>query len=372
MTKSTRRTLGVLLFFSFLFALALTVLRILSLRHFDFESGYYGYGAILPQVLHYLLLAAVLFFLVSGLYLRKKIHIREVRRGVLFYSSNALLGAALAAFSLFYIPFFFTDVLAVRTVRLLLLFSVCLALLGVFYCLHNCLTPTENADKRLLLGLSIPLMCVLQVLYEYFETTVQINNPNKLLDQFAFAFVALYLLAELRTLFGEPRYAAQCTLGMIAFVFTTTASVPSIVYTFLYSKLLYPNAAHDVLMLSFSVYIGVRLVRTLTAEGRADDTLSRLLEEAENPAEAFSRRAAPQNDDDDLDEAQITFDFTGALADEEVVTNTPTVNEQGAFSLEALITEESLTADDVLTEDASFADEGDGQSEDTLDTSIGE
>lgn len=306
MTKLTRRILGIFLGLSFVFAITASVIRIMALAFYEAEIGYYPLNFKPPIVLHYFLFATVLFFGVAGFYLRGKISLRREKRGVLFYSSNALLGTALAAYALFYIPHFFQEQLVFSSVEFFLLLSICLTLLGVFYCLQNCLSPEENTNKLLLLGLSLPLMCIMQILYEYFETSIPINNPNKLLDQFTLAFVALYMLFELRILFKQPRYAAQSSVGMIAFVFSFTASVPSIIYTFWHGAYLYRNAAHDVLMLGFALYIAVRLVRLLTSDNAEDDsTLARLLQEAERPTEALERREPLE---EEIHEEQLTFD----------------------------------------------------------------
>ncbi len=305
MSTRTRRSFAVLLTLAFILTVVACALRIVALSRFEPEMGYYAIGDIWATVLHYLLFAAVLIFLVGGLYLRGRMELQPPVRGILFYTTNALLGAALAAFALFYFPLFFDGALTAVTDQFFLICTICFALLGVFFCLNNTLSPDEDKDKRLLLGLSLPLMCIAQILYFYFETGSQINNPNKLLDQFAFGFTALFFLYQLRMLFGKPRYAAECTFGFIAMVFTAAASIPSMIYTLWHGEFLYTNAAHDVLMLAFFLYTAIRMVRILMAESTEGSTLLKLLEEAENPAEALAKHEIVEQLHD---EVQITFD----------------------------------------------------------------
>ncbi len=314
MSHRTRRAFAVLLSLAFLLSVAACAIRIIALSRFEPETGYFAYQDIWAPVLHYLLFASALVFLVGGIYLRGRMELQPPVRGILFYATNALLGAALAAFALFYFPVFFDEGLTSTTDQFFLICTLCFALLGVFFCLNNTLSPDSEKDKRLLLGLSLPLMCIAQILYFYFETSTQINNPNKLLDQFAFGFTALFFLYELRALFDKPRYAAECTFGFIAMVFTATASIPSFVYSFWHGDFLYDNAAHDVLMLAIFLYTVIRMIRVLTAESVADSTLLKLLEEAENPAEALAKHEIVE----ELQrEVQLTFDDEMAQSAEE-------------------------------------------------------
>lgn len=318
MSRSTRIALTFFLSISFFFSFFISALRILALENFEIASHYFAFGARLPDVINYLLFLSVLIFFVCGLYLRGKISLATSERGIPFYFGNALLGASLAAYALFSFPLFFeTDKLESVSSPASGSFSLLctlFAVIGVFFCIHNCLFPNAERNRRVVFGLSLPLFAVFNVLALYFDTTIPLNAPNKLFDQFTYVFVALYLLYELRILIAAPRYAAQCALGFITMVFTAANGFPSFIYMCRHRTPLSDNASHDVLMIALFLYVSIRMVRLLFTESARNDCVLTLLTEAEHPAADLTLRAdSIELEENEEENSQLTFDTVNTL-----------------------------------------------------------
>ena len=313
MSKSTRIAFSIFLALAFFLSVFISALRVMALDDFEASTQYFAHGATLYRTVNYLLLAAVLIFFVCGLYLRGKVALAPSDRGIPFYFANAVLGVSLAAYALFSFPVFFRTAeeafgASPLTDGLRLLCTL-FAVAGVFFCIHNCLFPNAERGRRLLFGLSVPLFAVLNVLYLYFDTTTPLNAPNKLFDQFTYVFVALYLLYELRVLFRAPRYAAQCTFGLIAMVFTAVNGFPSFIYMLTHGEPLNVNAAHDALMISLFLYTAIRMLHMLFSESARGDRVFDLLNQAEHPATDFAQRADEiEGEEETEDHSQLTFD----------------------------------------------------------------
>lgn len=365
MSKSTRIVFALFFSLSLSFSAFISFIRYMALQEFEISTGYYQADSLLPNAVHYLLFVIVLVYFVVGLCLRGKISLRPASHGIGFYFGNALLGISLAAYALFSIPTFFemkpNEISDSPLTTTLLLLATLFSIAGVFFCIHNCLFPTGAEDKRVLFGLSIPLFAIMQVLYLYFEASSPINAPNKLLDQFTFVFIALYLLYELRVLLGQPRYAAECALGFMTMVFSAVCGFPSFIYMLVNGQPLYENAAHDVFMIAVFLYISIRMLRVLFSESSNDDKILQLLKKAEHPAASLSKM--PPLSDEDFDELQLTFDSLESEAPEK---NTEAENAQALFDVEESIpTQAEAKQDDRAKDTAQEAEEGAEQGEST-------
>ncbi len=332
MSKTTRIAFLIFLSISFFFSAFIAALRVMALEDFEIATHYFAHGAKLPSAVNYLLFACVLIFFVCGLFLRGRISLSPSDRGIPFYFANAVLGASLAAYALFSFPVFFEhDRLSSFDLSsfpgILFLLCTLFAVVGVFFCIHNCLFPNAEKNRRLLFGLSIPLFAILNVLSLYFDRTAPLNAPNKIFDQFTYVFVALYLLYELRVFLKEPHYAVQCTLGLITMVFTAANGFPSFIYMLTKGQQLSDNAAHDILMIAFFLYVAIRMLHILFTESAKNDHVMDLLAEAEHPAATWGETSDDtiEGEEEDL---QLTFDTVDA-AEIEII---PEIVQEAPFS----------------------------------------
>lgn len=364
MHKSTRKFYALMLTVAALAVIVLCALRILALRDYEAESTFFAFGALLPSIIHYALFAIVLLFLVGAIFLRGRIHPSVQRTGILYFSMHGLLGTSLAAYALFEIPHFFEERAALDAFagasEPLLILTVVFALFSVFFCIHNALYPDAAVGKRVTFGLAIPIFAIVQILFLYFEPSMAINSPVKLLDQFTFGAIALYFLYELRTFLGTPRHALHAMLGLICMVFTAVSSIPAIVHAIVYDRYIFANQAHDMMMLGFCIYTAYRSIALLvTVPGEADE-IAKLLEEAEH-APTESRRAL---DPTVIDDPQLAFDLTDLGDDREENTEVSVTEKEEAIPAEEEETLLSaLSETDSEESDASASEEENTPSE---------
>ena len=77
-------------------------------------------------------------------------------------------------------------------------------------------------------GLATVILLAFYASYLYFDTTLPINSPNKIVDQMAYILSALFFLYEIRISLGRECWHIYMTLGFLSALFTSYSSIPSL------------------------------------------------------------------------------------------------------------------------------------------------
>ncbi len=102
------------------------------------------------------------------------------------------------------------------------LFPTLLILFSLLSCIYFCMVGFRfcpHGDKRALAGFAPTFFCALLIAYVYFDMTVAMNNPQKLLLQFGFASLMLYCTSELRFVLCKPAPRLYLGFGSLALFF---------------------------------------------------------------------------------------------------------------------------------------------------------
>lgn len=114
------------------------------------------------------------------------------------------------------------------------IFTVCIAL-AVFAIIHFILTALvtrRGSVSRAAFGIFTVLFFALYASYLYFDTTLALNAPNKIVDQMAFLFTAIFFLYETRISLEREVWHLYIAFGFIAAALNAYSSIPSIIVYF--------------------------------------------------------------------------------------------------------------------------------------------
>lgn len=227
------------------FSLALTVFFIIIRKnaiekYYDADAGFYMSDVFLPKLLNYGLIISVVVLALS--YFLPKFTKSEPR--LCPPSSFVVFASAFTGFVFFgYIlrgimPLFNNG----NEPKLLEILTILLALPVAFHFFAKITADGRRSDKRAILGLAPVIWCIAYVFVLYFDRTILINNPHKILTQMTFIAATLFFLYECRFPLGKPKSALYLVFAFITQLLSGVLSVPNIIYFFNNGK---PVAAQD-------------------------------------------------------------------------------------------------------------------------------
>lgn len=287
MTRQKKLLLVAGLVFTPVLALIAVILRSAALfAEFDKGTGYYIASPVLRTAFLWVAAAAVLLFLLLPLFCRKDLPTPAYRNSlsVLFSSASFIVALAVGAlFSFMAVPSasssltgFFWVIAAISALLSLVYFAL-------FF------KGSEAAGNRHgLLGLAPAFFSLFTAMLLYFDRSMQMNAPAKLLHMLAFLLLACYFTAESRCLLGRACRPLYCFLASAAVFFTASASIPNLLYHLVERKTLVLSVVYDFILLAAALYTLARLLQLLPYERPLVHKMVEALlrREAETAAEA--------------------------------------------------------------------------------------
>ncbi len=169
------------------------------------------------------------------------------------------------------------------------LISYAVAILSLFSVAHFILTALNerpSSKLRASLAMSTVLTFGLYSIYLYFNSSMPVNAPNKIVDQMAFLSAAVFFLYETRLSLGREKWRPYLAFGLIASMLTCYSSVPSLIYYIVRSEVLSVSVYETVLTFTLFIFIVSRtiLVGELIEDKTSPivNTLSALAEKRSN------------------------------------------------------------------------------------------
>ena len=246
--------------------------------------------------------------------------------------------------------------------------ALIIALLAVPAAIHFFLnayfTDIKN-ETRALFSLFTVLFFALYAVFLYFNRELALNAPNKIVDQMAFLFSALFFLYEARISLGRAVWRGYIAFGMTGAALCAYSSIPSLVLYFVRSTEVSNSMEENLLLFAVFIFISSRLCLTMTLRAENDDGGVSTLEKY-----ATERQAHVNEVEEVYKDAfaiQMTIDDLGAYDAE---SEYPTAEEELPEQAEAEKAEEepivNLTFDfDADTALEEKADEAEEDSEET-------
>ena len=239
------------------------------LLFFDGEIGYFDNSPFV-MVSNLLLFVSAAFSIICPIFLSK-----DIKTADDVQKSGKFIVSAIAA------ALFMIFVLFEIYVIIMSGFSVIRLLLTVFaffsFLYHYVIfTGTKISETSfVLLGISQIAWCTLTIAYSYFDYTVELNSPAKLLLQFACVIIMLFTTGEMRFALGKPRprmYLAFCSCALSvlisagAGILTATLSPEYQTNVLSLNSLrIYENIIYCLIFIAMYIYVLTRLILFNTA-----------------------------------------------------------------------------------------------------------
>ncbi len=163
--------------------------------------------------------------------------------------------------------------------------SLIFAAVSIAYFVMTALLTERDSTPRAALGLFAVLFLALYASYLYFDTSLSMNAPNKIVDQMAFLFSAVFFLYEVRISLKREVWNLYIAFGFIAAALTAYSSIPSLVIYFA-KGITISNSVYESI-LSFCIFIFI-LSRIILA--------SRLNEDRESEITGFIHEYSAERD----------------------------------------------------------------------------
>ena len=206
------------------------------------RANYFHPGSVLPFIAALVAILSWVLGIVSGLPTKSADTNSSPIAPALLPSLPACIGFVGAAFGMFS-----TGVTATT------LLVATLLLLSAIYCVFSALPKTP------MLGCAAILGCALLNAYYYFDMSVEMNAPLKVLLQTALLFAMIYYTAELRFLLGRgmPRLYTIVAYATVAFCALAALAVPLAFLLGKFNRIEY--ATGGILMLGIALTVLLRI-----------------------------------------------------------------------------------------------------------------
>lgn len=141
---------------------------------------------------------------------------------------------------------------------------------AIHFFLNAYFTDIKN-EIRATFSLFTVLFFAMYAAFLYFNRELALNAPNKIVDQMAFLFSALFFLYEARISLGREVWRGYIAFGMVGVVLCAYSSVPSLILYFAKSTEISNSMEENLLLLSVFIFISFRLFLTMTLRAENDD-----------------------------------------------------------------------------------------------------
>ena len=280
-----------------------TILRAGSLfTEYDKTSGYFSSPALLNTAFLWVCTLALALFLAFAILGRRYFPAPTYRSSLSVLFSSAFLIVTLAVATL--LALFSLSSVTSNLTKSFWIIAAISALISLFYFIPFFVKEEARGNAQGLLGLAPAFFCLFTAMLFYFDRTLQMNDPAKMLHMLAFVVLAAYFTAEARGILAEAKRPFCYLLSASAMLLSLSASVPNLLYNLIEGKALVLTSVYDFLLLGATLYTLSRLLQMMPYEypsvhGMVQALLHRAQEEAA-AEEAVPETPAPAMEVEEL------------------------------------------------------------------------
>ena len=174
-------------------------------------------------------------------------------------------------------------------------------------------------------SLSIVFFLAIYAALLYFnKQTHPTNSPNRLVDEMAYLFSAIFFLFEARVPLGRAKWRGYVAFGLSATLLSAYSSIPSLILYFVKGYTVSESLIESILTLTLMIFIGSKVlqIRNLTPDSecegaKAIETLASIradeIESRRAPSRAQDSDNMEENDDTE-DASNYSFDIPAVEA----------------------------------------------------------
>ncbi len=240
----------------------------LVLKYYEADVYLYAHGTALPTVFNVLLSAFVIVVLVGcSLCTCEEYSDKLARSSFATRFFSLLASAALLATGIFEMIGYNQ-----RTSELMymaqkqdkfILWSVLLSFGAFIYFLLFAFVPAKLNRIKTVLGCITIVWHILYLLAVYFDMTTPLNDPMRLMNEFALVGIMMYLTVEIRYLCGTPKKGFYIGTSIVAFTLLLCSSVSNLIFALGGNSVQGGNVAIYIYQLISAVYVFTRLFAQL-------------------------------------------------------------------------------------------------------------
>ena len=233
-----------------------------------FESGYYNSKSLISSSAYVTLFGCILLF--SYMFFSEKMSPEPCFSSPKTYAptGTAAIGLLFISLKLFesrqsqtaMIPYYITTITAI------------LALFSIVHFFLNAFISDSKTELRGYFSLSTVAFLALYAAYLYFTSDLPLNATNKLIDQLAYLFSALFFLYESRISLGRERWRGYISFGLIASLLTAYSAFPSLITYFVKGRVISNSIEETILTATLFLFITSRLLLTVSISEKKKST----------------------------------------------------------------------------------------------------
>jgi len=248
-----------------------------------------------------------------------------------------------------------------KILMILLTVSAIFAALSIVHFLLTALVESHSSTKRASFGLCTVVFLAMYAAYLYYSTNLPLNAPNKIVDEMAFLFSAIFFLFETRLSIGRERWRSYIAFGFIAAFISAYSSIPSLIVYFVKGEVISNRIYENALIFTLFIFITARLILTLKlTEDKECPTVNALIKLAEardeevNPIpqkqEVIEIASEELTDDSEHDEI-LENDENQMTIDDVEIQNKATENENVTEENSVFAESENVTSENIDEKD---------------------
>lgn len=258
-------TYTITLIFTLIATILLCVLRTMALLlEFDSATSYYNHDAMLPSL--YMWGAFIIIAINAALVVYMRRDLQSIK--VTSESSVIIFIAALLGFIIFagtLLDFFISGIEMTFLSQVALVLSIPAAL----YCLIGIALPIGNNSAEIVLSMLFIMWLFLTLIGIYFDITIEVNNPGKVLTLSTLAVSLIFFISEARYRVAEPRAWLFTLSGITTVIFSGLYALPNALLLIMKQ---YPDSnisiTREMVILGIFAYTVARLFITAPSVGQ--------------------------------------------------------------------------------------------------------
>lgn len=240
---------------------AVVIMRTIAcLNHLDFTSNFFNSKALIT-VSNYMTVAFALILFTYAIFAPKR-----QKLAADFSASSVYIPSGAVCVALIFLAIYMYSASKITGNAMVsnLQFAIfVLSALSLLHFIMNAFITERLHIVRGYFGICTVLLLALYASYLYFNTDLPINAPNKIVDQMALLFSALFFLYETRISLNRDKWRMYLATGYISAMLCAYSSIPALITYFAKDIVISNNIYENIFVLTIGLFISLRIISTI-------------------------------------------------------------------------------------------------------------
>ncbi len=311
--------------------IAASILRSIALLNdMNYASGHFN-DKIVIGIADKLIVAAVILALSYAFFAKRGKELIFDFSSPLNYIFSGTVGAAILLYSGYALSAGF------RLKSILLIITGFLAILSTVHFILASVTTVVSSERRADFGIITVIFLALYAAYLYFDSSLPINSPIKIVDEMTYISAALFFLYETRISIGREKWPRYTALGFVTMLLTAYSSIPALITYFADGIIVSNNIFETVLSFAILLFVLARLALSASLKEKKESSTVSIIKAAADkrsaelepiiPEEETQEAAEQESDREEPSDEYYELDFDGEGESEEATNEPETENE---------------------------------------------